>query len=153
MNSPSRASLKLARTLLALEAAPATPSGGKGRIAQAANPGERASRVCAKINKMLTAFAGSMGCRSLLARSLTLAQVRDDLLAPVQVLENGTFSGLESITAESDARAEAACETLLTQFLDLLVILIGEPLTLQLVRSAWPNLSADTLPSKTEDSL
>jgi hypothetical protein len=36
--------------------------------------------------------------------------------------------------------------------LDLLIILIGEPLTHQLLRSAWPDLPAGALRSRTKDT-
>jgi len=157
MNRATSSSLNLARALLALETGRSngggdrdSGDGGGGRV-------EHVVHVCHKLRDVLTAFAGSAGFRSLLTRALTLAKERDSSLAKVQVLEDGTLAGLETLypadpptkkprnSAGAGAGAGAAGELLVTELLDLLIIFIGEPLTHQLVSSAWPDAPSGAL--------
>ncbi len=153
MNSVSPPSLDLARTLLTLEAAGGKKKGGKRSVGTAASHADHAVRVCEKLRTVLTAFAGTAGFRSLLTRSLTLAKAQEPLLAAVQVLEDGSLAGLEKVRGDSSTGAAETAGTggqiLVAQLLDLLVIFIGEPLTLQLVRSAWPDVPTSALSSRT----
>jgi len=158
MNRATSSSLNLARALLALETG--RSNGGGDRDSGDGGGGNRAEhmvRVCDKLSDALTAFAGSAGFRSLLTRALTLAKERDSSLAKVQVLEDGTLAGLETLypadpptkkprnSAGAGAGAGAAGELLVTELLDLLIIFIGEPLTHQLVSSAWPDAPSGAL--------
>jgi hypothetical protein len=151
----SRTSLEVARRLLALEAAPrATPAGGQVRAIHA----ENLSRVCEKLRVTLTAFAGATGFRSLLTRALSLARAQEPSLEEVRVLEDGSLTGLELVrgaTKTTDNRHSGegtAGQVLIAHTLDLLIVFIGEPLTLQLLRSAWPDIPADSLRSRTKDT-
>ncbi len=154
MNSASPTSLDLARGLFALEAARGKNSGGRGSGGTAASPADHAVRVCEGLREVLTAFAGTAGFRSLLTRALTLAKAQEHSLAAVQVLEDGSLAGLEKVRGESSTGASegAGGQVLVAQLLDLLVIFIGEPLTLQLLRSAWPDVPAGALRSRTKDT-
>lgn len=118
----------------------------------AARDARATARVCEKLRTTLSAFAGTAGFRSLLTRALTLARVEQPSLACLQVLEDGSIAGLETLGNGSDRTATAAGVVLVAQVLDLLIILIGEPLTIQLVGSAWPTVSASALRSRDEDT-
>jgi hypothetical protein len=145
MSSVSPASLALARRLLALEAARENSSAGVGgRLVDTV-------RVCEKLRSVLTAFAGTAGFRSLLTRALALAKAQEPSLAGLQVLEDGSLAGFEKVGAEK-SKGAAGGQVLVAQLLDLLIVFIGEPLTLQLVRSAWPDAPASAIRSRTEDS-
>ena len=115
-------------------------------------------RVCEKLQGVLTAFAGAAGFRSLLTRALTLAKAQNPLLAGVSVQEDGSLAGHETLPAPPiNARKKksgngSGGQFLVAQLLDLLTILIGEPLMLQLVRSAWPGASPGETRTRTEDT-
>ncbi|MDB6169520.1 MAG: hypothetical protein JWM88_2384 [Verrucomicrobia bacterium] len=102
--------------------------------------GSRAAfRVCEKLRRPLSTFAGAAGFRSLFSRALVLAKVESPLLEGVQIQPDGSFgyaAELEAQLATEDAaRAGAA---LADQLLGLLVTFIGEALTLRLVHDVWP---------------
>ncbi|MBC7834135.1 MAG: hypothetical protein H7Y88_03425 [Phycisphaerales bacterium] len=109
------------------------------------------------IRASLTRFAGDDGFASLLRRALVLASAEVPSLRSVRV-EHGTLQGFEPIAAEAGAgrgmaggawESEAAV-AVTANLLELLVTFIGEPLTLTLVRAAWPDTSLDGLHSRTE---
>lgn len=115
----------LATRLLALESE-------SGKDINAAS----AFRVCGKLGVRLTLLAGAAGFRSLLARALVLAQAQVPWLLAVQVLPDGRLEGLGNDTGKEDLiEGEVA---LVAQLLGLLHTFIGEPLTMQLVKEAWP---------------
>ena len=147
-------SLALARRLLVLEQARVKSTGGarstRGAPDAASDP---AARVCETLREILTAFAGTAGFRSLLTRALTLAEAQAPALACVQVLEDGSLSGLEQLGGASSKAATAAGRVLVAQLLDLLITFIGEPLTLQLVRIAWPAASASASRSRNKGTV
>lgn len=89
--------------------------------------------VCEKIRRRLGSLAGSVGYRTLLARALTLAKRQDSVLGPVQVEKDGSLKGFRFEEREANV-------ALIAQLLGLLYVLIGEPLTLQLLREIWPDL-------------
>ncbi len=158
MNPAFPTSLELSRELLALEAARETKDGDGAGDSTAASRTNPAVWVCEKLQGVLTAFAGSAGFRSLLTRALTLAKAQESSLAGVQVLEDGSLRGFEGLHTETGTRptkkAErgAGGEILVAQLLELLVIFIGEPLTLQLVRSAWPDVRRSAMRIRTKDT-
>jgi hypothetical protein len=101
-------------------------------------------RVCEKMRGKFSKFMGVIGFSSLLSRALVLAKADVPLLSGVQVRADGTFEGLNEIEQNSDSAAvENAGIVLLTQFLGMLVLFIGETLTLRLVRDVWPDASMD----------
>jgi hypothetical protein len=159
VSSASPASLDLARRLLDREIrhgkSPAR-TGSVSGVDSSRDDAGHTEQVCEKLRTILTVFAGSVGFRSLLARALTLAKMQEPSLADVQVLEDGSLEGLDK--AGSQPRASAA-ETfssgglvLVAHLLDLLILFIGEPLTLQLVRSAWPEEAAGASRSRVKDT-
>jgi hypothetical protein len=93
--------------------------------------------VTEKLRVVLTRFAGAEGFASLLRRAVALA----DLPAQVKIGADGRLEGLER--GGDKAGAEAA-EAIASQLLFLLVTFVGETITLQLVREAWPGATLDS---------
>lgn len=104
----------------------------------------------------LTRFAGAEGFASLLRRALVLASAEVPALRSVRVGVDGRLHGLEQIAADtrigagSDGGDEAAV-AITAHLLGLLVVFIGEPYTMRLVRAAWPALSVDEERTEIED--
>lgn len=100
------------------------------------------ARVCAKLGASLTKLAGTAGFRSLLSRALSLAQEEVPWLKGVKVLDDGTFGGLrEAKIRAAEDRALDGETVLIAQLIGLLRVFIGTPLTMQLLRQAWPHAS------------
>lgn len=99
------------------------------------------TRVCGKLGALLSKLAGAAGYRSLLSRAVALAQAEAPSLKPLHVLPDGTLLGFYEATEGTDKedlkRSELA---LVAQLLSLLNTFIGERLTLQLVKEAWPTI-------------
>jgi hypothetical protein len=95
-----------------------------------------AFRVCETLRQPLCALAGVAGFRSLLSRALTLARAEAPSLIAVQVAADGSLQGLDELPPETDAeQAREAGVILITHLLGLLVRVVGEAMTLQLVTS------------------
>ena len=122
----------LARRLVALEAASATDA-----------PAHEALQVCEKLRISLTRFAGLDSFTALLRRALALARTDVPVLQSVTVTADGQFQGTEEIgSAAGDVSVQAAT-AITAHLLGLLATFIGEPLTLRLVREAWPEASLE----------
>src|SRR6266581_1354980 len=97
-----------------------------------------ACRVGEKLRAPLVTLMGNAGFHALLSRALALANAEVPWLRAVQV-KAGSFEGLDELQGQVDPEEIAlGCIVLLAQLLGLLVVLIGENLTLRLVREAWP---------------
>jgi hypothetical protein len=90
----------------------------------------------------LSTLAGNTGFKALLARAINVAKSDTSWLSEVEVKEDGTLGGLESIPREEATQAGVA---LTAQLLALLMTFIGEYLTLRMVREIWPDLPASQL--------
>jgi len=134
MEIPSALSRDLARRLLAVEAA--SKSAPNAHVHEAV-------RVCEKLRISLTRFAGSDGFTSLLRRALTLARADEPLVETVKVKPDGSLEGLDALAADTTNGGSEAAVAITVHLLGLLVTFIGEPLTLRLVRDAWPDGSLD----------
>ena len=134
MEIPSGLSRDLARRLLAVEAA--SKSAPNAHVHEAV-------RVCEKLRISLTRFAGSDGFASLLRRALTLARADEPLVETIKVKPDGSLEGLEALAADTTNGGPEAAVAITAHLLGLLVTFIGEPLTLRLVRDAWPDGSLD----------
>ena len=102
-------------------------------------------RVYEKLRQSLSAFAGIAGFQSLASRALALARSDFPDLNEVRVTEDGTLYGLGEIERRIDvdkaARAKQPSEAsiiLIARLLGLLLIFLGETLTLSLLRAKWP---------------
>lgn len=124
----------LAERLLAVEAASQSTS-----LSQA----HEAVRVCEKLRISLTRFAGAEGFKSLLQRAVALARVEAPVLHSVQVTADGSLEGLDGLAADPTLGGGEAAAAITKHLLGLLVTFIGKPITLKLVRDAWPDASLD----------
>jgi len=92
--------------------------------------------VCERLRHPLITLAGVAGFRSLLSRALTLARAEAPSLSVVQVAADGSIQGLDELRPQVDAdQAREAGIILITQLLGLLVRVVGEATTMQLVTS------------------
>ena len=138
MESTTPTIRELALRLIALE----TP-----RDATPAKSGSEAARVCEKLRMPLAKLAGKAGYHSLISRAIAIAKADAPALGPVEVRLDGSLEGFDKI-GENNAAAEVA---VLVHLLDLLVIFIGEPVTLSLVRDAWPEATLEKTNSSAEE--
>ena len=92
--------------------------------------------VCERLRQPLITLAGLAAFRSLLSRALTLARAEAPSLNALQVAADGSLHGLEDLRPQVDAdQTREAGIILITQLLGLLVRVVGEAMTLQLVTS------------------
>jgi len=134
MNTATPAIRNLARRLIALDAA-RDPSAG---------PADEAVRACEKLRVPLAKLAGVAGFRSLMARAMAAATAEVPWLASVQVRVDGSLEGVDAARLHQGAvPGGEAGVVLVAQLIGLLVTFIGEPLTWQLVRDAWPDAATD----------
>lgn len=131
MNTPSDSIRDLARRLLAMESANGREDG----------PGET-ERAIRKLRVSLSRFAGRDGFSALLKRALVLSRAEMASLADLKVTAEGDLEGLENVLADEATAADAGI-LITAHLLWLLVTFIGEPLTLQIVRDAWPDVVVD----------
>lgn len=132
----------LARRLLAAEAA--SQSAGELRVPEAV-------RVFEKLRVSLTRFAGVDGFTALLRRALSLARAEVPAMHSITTKADGSPEGLAEFAADagnSGVGGDDAAAAIIAHLLGLLVIFIGEPLMVRLVREAWPDASWDESHSK-----
>jgi hypothetical protein len=134
MDSPSPATRDLARRLLAVEAANKSATDAHGH---------EAVRVCEKLRISLTRFAGADGFKSLLRRALALARADVSSLQAIKLKPDGSLEGLEVLAPDATNGGPEGAVAITAHLLGLLVTFIGEPLTLRLVREAWPDASLE----------
>ncbi len=132
MNRPNPAQLEQARRLLAHEAAADSTDG----LATTA-----ASRVYDKLHAHIAPLVGTAGVQLLFARSAKLAQGEFAFFAEISILENSTKLR-ECLQAKDPAVSTEAAAALFGTFFALLTTFIGERLTGQVLRRAWPTLEA-----------
>ena len=127
----------LAHRLLAYEA-------GVGKTSE---PMESpALRVYEKLRQNLVTFAGEAAFESLAFRALTQAKSETSALWAVQVAADGSLQGLGEIDTQTGMDKDRAGEEgiiLIARLLGLLLIFLGEALTLSLLRNAWPGEAFD----------
>lgn len=132
MNSPSSWMRELSRRLLA-----ASNTAADQHLHEAAVVSE-------KLRIPLTRFAGAEGFASLLRRALVLASAEVPALQSIKVGAEGRLEGFEIFPADTGTAAGSEAAIAITaHLLGLLGTFIGEPLTLRLVREAWPETSLD----------
>ena len=131
MDIPSSSMRELAQQLLILEAASQSASESQEHAAV---------RVCEKLRISLTRFVGAVGFASLMRRSLALARTEVPSLQNIKVNPDGALEGLEELANEASQEGGEAAIAIARHFLTLLSTFVGEPMTLRLVREAWPSL-------------
>jgi hypothetical protein len=103
-------------------------------------------RVYEKLRGNLCLLAGVAGFYSLASRALTLARSEAPSLSAVQVAADGNLQGMSAIEPLTNVKTEGVYEagvTLISRLLGLLLIFLGEALTMNLVRDAWPDAALD----------
>ena len=110
---------------------------------------DEAAVVVDKLRLALIKFAGTDGFVSLMRRALVLARADVPALKYVKIDADGRLEGLEQIVADQTTEDDAAV-AITSHLLGLLVTFIGEPLTLGMVRAAWPDTSLNDEHSGTE---
>jgi len=143
MRNASPGMRALAERLMAHEA-----RGKRGR----ASIEPAAKRVCERLRPELSSLVGNTGVKALYLRALALAGAEVAWLRAVRVgaddkLEG--FDGPEPVVEPDEVYAGGVA--LLTELLGLLAAFIGEPLTLQIVREKWPQLSLKNLDRNTRN--
>jgi hypothetical protein len=113
---------------------------------ETSEPAESATlRVYEKLRQELGGFAGVTGFQSLASRALALAKTDAPSLSAVRVSADGAIQGLGEIEHKFDIDKIRAGEfpageggiILIARLLGLLHLLLGEALTLRLLRATW----------------
>lgn len=117
-----------------------------GRDADAASVAIAARRRFEELAGVLTPLVGQVGIDALAARALHLAQREYPWLGKTRNPEQveGRLIGVSvSLEHQEPGLATEAAAAVLAQFTALLVTMIGEPLTVRLMRQAWPDGFSD----------
>ena len=136
MDAPPPSVRALARQLLALEAAGENES---------EDPAAAAVRVCRTLRGALSRLVGQDGFAALLRRALAVARREVPALGSVEVESNGELTGFEALAAATPDEGSESAAAIAAHLLGLLVTFIGERLTLQVVREAWPHVPWDEI--------
>lgn len=121
----------LALRLLAVEATKQSAVG---------EPVHEGVRVCEKLQIVVTRFAGSDGFASLLRRALALAAAEVPALQTVKLQPDAFLEGCGQVVEAATGGSDGVV-AIVAHLLGLLETFVGEPLTLRLVREAWPDAS------------
>ncbi|HXN31074.1 MAG TPA: hypothetical protein VN894_04400 [Polyangiaceae bacterium] len=100
------------------------------------DPARAALRIVAKLRASLGTLVGPAGFEVLLSRSLVLARREDPMLERVTAA-GGNLVGLSASDRESAERETVA---LLSHFIELVAVLVGEDVAARLVRGVWPDV-------------
>jgi len=108
-------------------------------------------RVYEKLRQSLGVFAGSAGFQALASRALALARTEAPSLSTARVSADGSLQGLGEFEPQIDIDKDRAGGypageggiILIARLLGLLLIFLGEVLTLSLLRNAWPGAALD----------
>ena len=96
-----------------------------------------AQRTVTQVHEALSKLIGPAGVDVLLARSLVLARRAHPVLAEITAGPHGALAGLDDAARDGSALEEATV-AVLSHFVQLLILLIGEDLAMRLVREVWP---------------
>jgi len=108
-------------------------------------------RVYEKLRQGLGQFAGVAGFWSLASRALALARTEAPGLSEMRISADGALQDLGEIEDRSDIQKVRAGEfpsgeggiILIARLLGLLLIFVGKPTTLRLLRNVWPGAAFD----------
>ena len=98
--------------------------------------GDDVQAITARLRESLSDLVGAAGFDVLLGRSLVLARRVHPFLAAVAPGADGALTGLDK--GLDLASVEQGTVTIVSHFVELLAVLIGEDLALHLVRDVWP---------------
>lgn len=97
--------------------------------------------VCETLRPQLVLLMGRAGFHALLSRAIALARLESPWLRGVEVKPDGSIDGLEALQSQLSSQEFLECQiAIAAQLLGLLVTFIGETLTMQITREAWPRL-------------
>lgn len=101
-----------------------------------------AARVYEKLQLHLAPLVGGTGFRALFARSITLTAPRFPFLAGLTEVKPDDAAGAlrACLQAETPEVVTEVAVSVFGAFLSLLATYVGERLTAQLLRAAWPSL-------------
>jgi hypothetical protein len=136
MTTPDSAQIARARRLLAYEGA------ADASLDACANA---VGRIYDKITERLIPLLGSAGVQALFLRSATLVRSEFTALVDLSAVESSSMLRERFQTLEQSVAARAA-ETLFGSFFALVTTFIGERLTTQALRGAWPTIEAAAFP-------
>jgi len=108
-------------------------------------------RVYEKLRQSLSGVAGVAAFESLAFRALTQAKSEAPSLWPVQIAGDGSLQGLGELKPQIDMDKDLADKfpggdggiVLIARLLGLLLMFLGEAITLRLLRNAWPGEAFD----------
>jgi len=103
-------------------------------------------RVYEKLRSSLGEFVGTAAFQSLATRALTLARPETPSLSSAWISEDGSLRGQGEIENQFDIDNDGAGEggiVLIARLLGLLRLFLGEAMTLNLLRNAWPGEALD----------
>lgn len=120
----------------------------EGAAGSAAECAAAAGRVYDKLHAHLRPLLGSAGVQALLGRSVRLTQRQFHFLEASVVESSRTLC--ESLRVQDPAVAKEAAVVLFGNFLALMTTFLGERLTIQALRRAWPTI--EDMSSNTEES-
>ena len=103
--------------------------------------GSATLRCYEKLRQSLGTFAGAAGFQSLAFRALTQAKSEAPGLWAVQVAADGSLQGLGEFEPQLGSGKNQVSEggvILIARLLGLLLIFLGQTLTLSLLRNSWP---------------
>jgi hypothetical protein len=108
-------------------------------------------RVYEKLRQSLSGFVGVAAFESLAFRALTQAKSEAPGLWAVQVAEGGSLQGLGEFEPQIDMDKDLADKfpagdggiILIARLLGLLLLFLGDALTLSLLRNTWPDEAFD----------
>lgn len=103
-----------------------------------------AVRVYDKLHAQLAPLVGTLGVQSLFIRSAKLARGEFAALAEITILD-GSTKLREHLQARDPAVTADAAAALFGTLIALVATLIGERLTTQVLRNAWPMIEATGL--------
>ena len=108
--------------------------------------GSATMRVYEKLRGNLCVLAGVAGFQALATRALTLARLQVPSLRAVQVAADGKLQGISELETPMKADEDRPDEEgviLISSLLGLLLMFLGEALTMNLVRNVWPDAAFD----------
>ena len=124
-----------ARRLLEHESAAAAGAG-----TTSSDPRTAASRVYDRLHEQMAPLVGVAGVQLLFVRSAKLAKGEFAWLSGISILE-GSAKLRERLQAQDPAVSSESAVNLFGTFFALVTTLIGERLTTQILRGAWPTIA------------
>jgi len=107
-----------------------------------AHDADVAQRIMVRLHGALGKLIGPAGFDVLVARSLVVARRAHPVLVGIMAGPGGTFIGFDKGERDRVALQEGAM-AIVAHFIELLVVLIGEDLTMRLLRDVWPTVEEE----------